>query len=68
MRAEHEPCVPHLVEHVGALGDDVERLASLFLGLLHVAGAEINLCERRNGLGRLLVATSSSATAKACLK
>ena len=54
--AEDEPGVADLVEHVVALADDLERVARLLLGLLDVAGAEVHLRERRDRLGRVLVA------------
>src|SRR5581483_2635460 len=53
--AEHEPCVADLVEHVLALADDREGVRSLLLGLLRRARSQVDLRQRRDRLGGVLL-------------
>src|SRR4051794_25836595 len=54
--AEHDARVPDLVEHVVALADDLQGVQRLLLGALDVAGAQVDLRERRDGGRDLFVA------------
>ena len=53
---EHELGVARLVEIVLAAVEQPQRVARLLLGLLDVAGAQMDLGERRDGLRRVGVA------------
>ena len=51
--AEHELRVADLVDHVLAVGEQLERLARLLLGELRLAGAQVHLRERRDAAAGL---------------
>src|SRR6478672_9996475 len=54
--AEHELCVPHLVDVVHASVEEAKRLPRLLLGLHRVPGAEVDLGEGRSGTPGVAVA------------
>jgi len=66
--AEHDARVPDLVEHVVALADDLQGVQRLLLGALDVAGAQVDLRERRDGGRDLSSRPASAAIATECLR